>query len=385
MPPELLDPGRRHPGPSRTTYPPTLLMLYVPMAGLPYRVQRIAWFLLEWAALVAALVLLAGAVRPRVAKVAFLAVGLIFFVGGELALPRRARAVLRLHPAPPRDRRPRPPPDGPGCLACRPLVRTRSGLATHVRAHGDSPGPARLSEIGRGHAGGPRDGHRADPTLVRRPGLDELHGNRPGREQVAASGDEAGAFLEHLYGPSRPVPAVAEGMNLTDALPIETGGSTLLANFRPIHADLPAWSRRRRFQRSRGPYPHLRRRRLGPLPRNSSAASERLGAVRRRICDLVLDRLGILPPDPLQLRRCRFLGPLALLTPALIRVGTLMFARTCVLTGLVVGQYRTYWGGKMEFLRFSLLAIGLSVEVQLGWGRRRGPDQPPSGTPGPST
>src|SRR4051794_38271364 len=36
MPPELLDPLRRHPGPTRATYPPTLLVMYSPLAGLPY-------------------------------------------------------------------------------------------------------------------------------------------------------------------------------------------------------------------------------------------------------------------------------------------------------------------------------------------------------------
>ena len=51
----LLDPMRRHPGPSRATYPPTLLLMYAPLAELPYRTQRITWALLEWTALAASL------------------------------------------------------------------------------------------------------------------------------------------------------------------------------------------------------------------------------------------------------------------------------------------------------------------------------------------
>ena len=112
---QLFDPGRRHPGPSRATYPPTLLMLYVPLSGLPYQTQRVIWFLLEWSALVASLALLVGVVRSRAARTAFLRAGdVLLRVRRPLAIPRRARAILRV----------RPPADGPGDPIARP---TRAG------------------------------------------------------------------------------------------------------------------------------------------------------------------------------------------------------------------------------------------------------------------
>ena len=73
-PPELADPqtvfyaGKDL---SRVTYPPSLLLLYMPFATLPYKVQRLLWWGMEWAAMLAAICVLCAA-TPRRFRLAFL-------------------------------------------------------------------------------------------------------------------------------------------------------------------------------------------------------------------------------------------------------------------------------------------------------------------------
>lgn len=61
--PELQDPHQTHVGLSRCTYSPALLLTYVPLAVLPYQVGRATSMVLEWAALLVMLALLARALR----------------------------------------------------------------------------------------------------------------------------------------------------------------------------------------------------------------------------------------------------------------------------------------------------------------------------------
>jgi hypothetical protein len=57
-PPELQDPAQHFQGLSRCSYPPPLLMLYAPLSPLPYPLQRRAWVVLEWLALLAVIALI---------------------------------------------------------------------------------------------------------------------------------------------------------------------------------------------------------------------------------------------------------------------------------------------------------------------------------------
>ncbi|HEV2765746.1 MAG TPA: glycosyltransferase family 87 protein [Pyrinomonadaceae bacterium] len=79
----LLDPARREPGPSRFTYPPMTLALTYATAELPYRWQRAAWFVLEWAALLLSVALLARMAGSRRNRLAFLALALTLFVASS--------------------------------------------------------------------------------------------------------------------------------------------------------------------------------------------------------------------------------------------------------------------------------------------------------------
>ena len=79
----LLDPAQRQPGPSRFPYPPMTLLLTYATAELPYRSQRVMWFLLEWAALLASVVLLARLVGSRRGRLWFLVLALYFFAASS--------------------------------------------------------------------------------------------------------------------------------------------------------------------------------------------------------------------------------------------------------------------------------------------------------------
>jgi len=77
----LIDPDRgRY---NRCTYPPTLLSFYVPLAGLAYPSQRTLWMILEWAAILVSIGLLASQLNDRVSRCSFLAVAVGLFAGSQ--------------------------------------------------------------------------------------------------------------------------------------------------------------------------------------------------------------------------------------------------------------------------------------------------------------
>jgi hypothetical protein len=376
MPLELLDATRRHPGPSRANYPPTLLMLYAPLAGLPYRVQRSAWFILEWSSLIASLALLAGTIRPRAAKTALLALGLFFFVAGDIWRFHVERGqfyvfVLLLL-----------------TLGTRSLLRgdlqwgragLYFGLATAFRPTFLIVAVP-LALLGYRKTAGAMAAVLAVAMLLTLPlvglrGWASYAAQVRVYEQVAASSDKGAEFLGRTYGPARAVPTAGEGGDLVGFLPIETGGSTLIGSFKPIHARL------------------VRFLALPPLTTIARSASLAMAlavgclalALRRTrrvfsgrfvaaFATVAAIDLEYFLPVRYSYSDILFLQPLALLVPSLFRQNKLALARTCILAGLVLGQYRSLLGGFTEFLEFTLLASGLTIALlQIGRGRVREP------------
>jgi hypothetical protein len=68
---------------TRVTYPPTLLLLYAPTSGLPYRTQRYLWAILEWAALLLAILVLARSGPRPLQRVTVAAIGCLLFAGSH--------------------------------------------------------------------------------------------------------------------------------------------------------------------------------------------------------------------------------------------------------------------------------------------------------------
>jgi hypothetical protein len=362
MPLELLDPLKRHPGPSRATYPPTLLLLYTPLAGLPYRVQRLSWFVFEWSALVISFLILAGTVRSRVSKVALLALGLFFFVAGAMWRFHVERGqfyvfVLLLL-----------------ALGTRAFARRgqRSwvsgiffGLAAAIRPSFVVMAIP-LALLGYRRAAGAMVASLAVAIVLTLPavgvrGWSSYAASMRVWEQLADTNDEGREYLLRAYGEAHPVPITAEGMDLYHHWPIETGGSTLLSNFSPIHS----WLRRivvlpslitfarvgfLTFAMTVGTlafWLRLRGRRYSPrtvvaYAVLASITGEYFLPYRYSYADIL------------------FLHPLSMLIPGLIRYEKQAFSKTFVLAGLVLGQYRSLLGGKTEFVEFSLLATGLT-------------------------
>jgi hypothetical protein len=385
MPEELLDPGRRHPGPSRATYPPTLLMLYVPFSMFPYRTQRVIWFLLEWSAVVASLALLVGALRARAGRTAFLAVGLVFFVAGDLWRFHLERGqfyvfVLLLL-----------------ALGTRSLVRGGGdgwrggfwfGLASALRPTFVVMGlplgllgyrktaAAMMASLAMAVAGTLPwfgvQGWASYATTVRN-----------WEHAFAGDGTEEDYFLS-AYGPSAPAPQTAEGINFFRALPIETAGSTLIANFHPVYRwlrgliELP---------------PLLTLARIGFL--GFALIVGCLAALlrwRARACSprFVASFAALTAIDGEYFLPVRysyadivFLQPMALLIPALLRSERLWLSRTGVVAGLVLGRYRSLLAGLVEPIEFLLLSLALTAALlQLAASRRVVPDRPDPGEAG---
>jgi len=80
----FLDPMRRHPGPSRTSIPPTLLLLYAPVAEADYGWQRSFWFGTEWLAGLAAVFAAMRLATGRAAKVWLVGIAAFGFIGNWL-------------------------------------------------------------------------------------------------------------------------------------------------------------------------------------------------------------------------------------------------------------------------------------------------------------
>ena len=78
----FVDPLRRYPGLSRTTVTPLVLMVYCPLAWLPYHTQRILWAVIEWLAMILSILVLMRIVPAGLARFVFLVFALLFFVSG---------------------------------------------------------------------------------------------------------------------------------------------------------------------------------------------------------------------------------------------------------------------------------------------------------------
>jgi hypothetical protein len=360
---QMLDPGRRHPGPSRATYPPTLLTLYVPLAGLPYRAQRVIWFLLEWSAMVASLVLLDGVLRSRTARTALLALGLFCFVAGDLWRFHVERGqfyvfVLLL-------------------LACatRSLIRHGPsgaqagillGLATALRPTFFLMAVP-LAFLGYRKSAASMAGTLAVAIALTLPwvglrGWASYLANLQVWEESAAAEDGGEDMLLHRYGPAWAAPTTAEGIDFMHNLTIETGGSTFLANFHPLYSSarrlvaLPPLLTIARFALlafvlAAGTL-------AARLGRRSQAFSPRFVAAFAAL--LAIDAEYFVPIR-YSYADILFLHPLAMLMPALVRFDRLGLARTFVIAGLILGQYRSLLGGLAEPVEFLLVTFGLTV------------------------
>ncbi|MEC4881463.1 MAG: hypothetical protein SAL70_08950, partial [Scytonema sp. PMC 1070.18] len=63
---------------SRVTVPPTVLLLHSTFANLPYFIQRVAWFLLQWGAFLTSLFILIANVKKGIEIKLLLMLGLLF-------------------------------------------------------------------------------------------------------------------------------------------------------------------------------------------------------------------------------------------------------------------------------------------------------------------
>ncbi len=382
---ELLDPGRRHPGPSRATYPPTLLMLYVPFAGLPYRTQRAIWFLLEWSALVASLALLVGTLRARAARTAFLAMGLFFFAAGDLWRFHLERGqfyvfVLLLLAL---GTRSLVPGGGDGwrggfwfglAAALRPTFVVM-GLPLWLLGYRKSAA-AMMASLGMAVA-------LTLPWFGVRGWASYATTVRIWEQASAGDGTEEDYFLS-AYGPAAPAPQTAEGIDFFRALPIETAGSTLMANFHPAYRWL-------RGILALPPLPTLARIGFLGFVLIAGCLAARLRWRARAVSPRFVASFAVLMaidgeyflPVRYSYADIMFLQPLALLIPALLRSERLWLSRTVVVTGLVLGQYRSLLGGMVEPIEFLLLSFGLTAALlQLAASRRVVPDRPDQGEAG---
>ena len=77
---KLLDPKEGHPpGPSRSTYSPSLLTFYIPLSFLPYKIIRHLWWAVEWILMFSSIGLLCSIIKDKNKKFYFLSISLFFF------------------------------------------------------------------------------------------------------------------------------------------------------------------------------------------------------------------------------------------------------------------------------------------------------------------
>jgi Glycosyltransferase family 87 len=81
MPLELADPQQRYPGVSRVSAVPPVLFAYIPFANLPHRTQQIIWWVLQWAAMGAAIFSLYRSFDDRDLGKLFLFIAITCIVG----------------------------------------------------------------------------------------------------------------------------------------------------------------------------------------------------------------------------------------------------------------------------------------------------------------
>ncbi|AGA27580.1 glycosyltransferase family 87 protein [Singulisphaera acidiphila] len=359
--PELLDPLRPHPGPSRATYTPSLLLCYALPSGLPYPAQRWFWGLLEWAALACSIALLLGTIPGQAARRAFLGIALIFFVASDfwrfhvergqfyvfvlLGLAAGLRSLTR--------RRGDTWSAGLAfglAVALRPnfllmaLPLTLLGYrkcATGLIVTAALTAAATLPVVGR--AGWISYAHNVQVW-------DELFDHGP-------------SLLIERYGPPREVPRDAEGRDLSRYWDIDTGGSTL-RNFKPL-LDSWAWTMKIKA--------HVRLDRFGLALWLTAIGALALALRMRGILVgsrgtaalALITALGseFFLPLRFSYADILLLAPLALLLPAMLRWRRLEIPALMLMSGLLVSRLRFFLGGATEMAQFLLLAGGLTLAL----------------------
>jgi hypothetical protein len=73
--------NQRYPGISRVTVAPTTLLFYVPFASLSHRTQQVIWWLLQWAAMIWAIIVLYRSEATEEERRAFLSISVVCFLG----------------------------------------------------------------------------------------------------------------------------------------------------------------------------------------------------------------------------------------------------------------------------------------------------------------
>jgi len=77
---KILDPKEGHPpGPSRSTYSPSLLTFFIPFSFLPYKIIRIIWWMIEWSLMFFSIGILNSKIKLKKNRFYFLSISLFFF------------------------------------------------------------------------------------------------------------------------------------------------------------------------------------------------------------------------------------------------------------------------------------------------------------------
>ncbi|MBI1830778.1 MAG: DUF2029 domain-containing protein [Planctomycetes bacterium] len=97
MPEEWLDPVHE-PKAHRLTISPPALLLYAPLAPLPYKAQRFASFLCEWLAMIASLVLLSRSLPAQRHRVVFLVGATVLFLATDIWRMHLERGQMYVFP-----------------------------------------------------------------------------------------------------------------------------------------------------------------------------------------------------------------------------------------------------------------------------------------------
>jgi hypothetical protein len=79
MPLDLADTHQRYPGVTRVTAAPSCLLMYIPFAELSYRMQHLIWWVLQWMALAAAILVLARSFSDRFERNVFTLIAIVCF------------------------------------------------------------------------------------------------------------------------------------------------------------------------------------------------------------------------------------------------------------------------------------------------------------------
>ena len=234
----LLDPGRRHPGPSRATDPPTLLMLCVPLSGFPYRPgarSGYCWSGRPWWPAWRSWSKSCGRGRRGLPSWRWACFSSCVATSGDSMSSGQFYVFVLLRMS----------------LGTRSLVQNRRdgwltgivfGLAAALRPTFFLMALP-LAVLGYRKAAAVTAATLGVAIALTLPwvGL-QPSASDPSTmrvwEQTALSGHRAEDFPMRTYGPAQPVSRIAEGVDFFHNLPIETGGSAILANFHPVYSGL---------------------------------------------------------------------------------------------------------------------------------------------------